>query len=116
MCPMSERIAFLGLGIMGSRMAANLDAAGFELTVWNRTRARAQEFCSAHPGARLAETPAQAARDSSVIITMLVDGPQVEAVLLGPDGAAGAAASGTLCIDCSTIGAGAARALAERLD
>ena len=113
----SERVAFLGLGIMGSRMAANLAQAGFELTVWNRTRARAEEFCSQHR-ATLAGTPAEAAVDSQIVVTMVVDGPQVEQVLLGGSGAIATARPGTLCIDCSTIGPTATReigaALAER--
>ncbi len=113
----SERVAFLGLGIMGSRMAANLAQAGFELTVWNRTRARAEEFCSQHR-ATLAGTPAEAAVDSQIVVTMVVDGPQVEQVLLGGNGAIATARPGTLCIDCSTIGPTATReigaALAER--
>ena len=100
---MSERLAFLGLGIMGSRMAANLARAGFELTVWNRTPEKAEPFCSEH-GARFARTPAEAAAGAEIVITMVVDGPQVEHVLLGPDGAAAGAARGTLCVDCSTIG------------
>jgi 3-hydroxyisobutyrate dehydrogenase-like beta-hydroxyacid dehydrogenase len=54
-----ERVAFLGMGITGSGMAANLARAGFELTVWNRTRERAEEFAEAH-GARVAATPAEA--------------------------------------------------------
>ncbi len=105
---MSRRVAFLGLGIMGSRMAANLAAAGYELTVWNRSGERAQEFVARH-GAVLAETPAQAAAGVETIVTMVVDGPQVREVLLGPDGAAAGAAEGTLCIDCSTIGPAWAR-------
>ena len=81
------RVAFLGLGIMGSRMAANLASAGFELTVWNRTAATAERFAEEH-GAKLAATPAVAAAGAELIVTMVVDGPQVEHVLLGPDGAA----------------------------
>jgi 3-hydroxyisobutyrate dehydrogenase len=112
------RVAFLGLGIMGSRMAANVARAGFELTVWNRTRATAEGFCATRPGARLAETPAAAAPEADLVVTMVVDGDQVEQVLLGTDGAATGARPGTLFIDCSTIGALAARtidaALAER--
>ena len=79
-----ERVGFLGLGIMGSRMAANLAAAGHRLTVWNRTREKAERWAAEH-GARLAEDPAGVARESEVLITMVVDGPQVEAVLLGPE-------------------------------
>jgi 3-hydroxyisobutyrate dehydrogenase-like beta-hydroxyacid dehydrogenase len=98
------RMAFLGLGIMGSRMAANLARAGFELTVWNRTQATAERFCSDHEGVKLARTPAQAAAESELVITMVVDGPQVAEVLLGDDGAARSAPEGTVCVDCSTIG------------
>jgi 3-hydroxyisobutyrate dehydrogenase len=105
------RVAFLGLGIMGSRMAANLLGAGFELTVWNRTTATAEAFSAEHPGARLAATPAEVAANGEIVITMVVDGAQVEHVLLGEDGAATAAQPGTLFIDCSTIGPGAARSI-----
>jgi 3-hydroxyisobutyrate dehydrogenase-like beta-hydroxyacid dehydrogenase len=108
------RVAFLGLGIMGSRMAANLVRAGHELTVWNRTESRAREFCERHR-ARQAATPAQAAADSEIVITMVVDGAQVEEVLLGENGVAAGAAPGSLCLDCSTIGRSATLAIAERL-
>ncbi|HWF25342.1 MAG TPA: NAD(P)-binding domain-containing protein, partial [Solirubrobacteraceae bacterium] len=70
---MPDRVAFLGLGIMGSRMAANLRRAGFELTVWNRTRSKADAFAAEH-GAEVADTPSQAAAVSDVVITMVVDG------------------------------------------
>jgi 3-hydroxyisobutyrate dehydrogenase-like beta-hydroxyacid dehydrogenase len=110
----SERVAFLGLGIMGSRMAANLGAAGFELAVWNRTAATAEQFAETH-GAHLASTPAEAAARSDIVITMVVDGPQVEELLLGEDGAAAGAAAGVLCVDCSTIGRMATLDIAERL-
>jgi 3-hydroxyisobutyrate dehydrogenase-like beta-hydroxyacid dehydrogenase len=96
---------------MGSRMAANLAAAGCELTVWNRTRATAQAFCDTHR-ATPAPTPAQAAADAEFVITMVVDGPQVQEVLLGDDGAATTAAAGTLFIDCSTIGPAATHEIA----
>jgi 3-hydroxyisobutyrate dehydrogenase len=97
-------VSFLGLGIMGSRMAANLARAGYDLTVWNRTGATAEAFASEH-GVRVAATPAKAAGASEVVITMVVDGPQVQSLLLDPDtGAAGGAVAGTLFVDCSTIG------------
>jgi 3-hydroxyisobutyrate dehydrogenase-like beta-hydroxyacid dehydrogenase len=102
---------------MGSRMAANLAGAGFELTVWNRTRATAERFAAEH-GATVAATPAQAAKDCELLFTMVVDGPQVEQVLLGAEGAVCGAPVGALCIDCSTIGPAATReigaALAQR--
>ena len=109
------RVAFLGLGIMGSRMAANLAGAGHELIVWNRTARVASEFAARHEGVTAAGTPAEAARDCRIVVTMVVDGPQVESVLLGEEGAALGARPGTLCVDCSTIGPTATRAIAARL-
>jgi 3-hydroxyisobutyrate dehydrogenase-like beta-hydroxyacid dehydrogenase len=109
-----KRVAFLGMGIMGSRMAANVARAGFELTVWNRTRERAEAVAQA-TGATLADTPSQAAADVDAVITMVVDSPQVEALLLGDNGAAGSLAEGSLVVDMSTIAASASRDIAERL-
>ncbi len=103
-------VAFLGLGIMGSRMAANLRDAGDELVVGNRSREGAEAV-----GGRVAATPAEAAAGAEVVISMVVDGPQVEAVLLGEDGAASGAAAGTLFVDMSTISPQTARSVAERL-
>jgi 3-hydroxyisobutyrate dehydrogenase-like beta-hydroxyacid dehydrogenase len=97
-----ERVGFIGLGIMGSRMAANLARAGCELVVHNRTRARAEAFAGEH-GATLATTPAEVGAGSDVVITMVVDGAQVEEVLLGEDGVAHGAKDGALCVDMSTI-------------
>jgi 3-hydroxyisobutyrate dehydrogenase-like beta-hydroxyacid dehydrogenase len=97
-----ERVGFIGLGIMGSRMAANLRRAGFELTVHNRTLATARDWAAEH-GATLAESPAAVAERSDVLITMVVDGPQVESVLLGDRGAVNGAHEGLLCLDMSTI-------------
>jgi 3-hydroxyisobutyrate dehydrogenase-like beta-hydroxyacid dehydrogenase len=109
------RVAFLGLGIMGSRMAAHLAGGEFELTVWNRTRANAEQFCAAHD-ARLAETPRDAATGAELVITMVVDGAQVEHVLLGEgNGAVHGATPGTVFVDCSTIGAVATLAIGRRL-
>jgi 3-hydroxyisobutyrate dehydrogenase-like beta-hydroxyacid dehydrogenase len=109
-----KRVAFLGMGIMGSRMAANVARAGFELVVWNRTRERADAVAEA-TGAQVAATPSQAAAGADAVITMVVDSPQVEAVLFGDNGAAGSLAEGALAIDMSTIAASASRAIADRL-
>lgn len=103
------KIAFLGLGIMGSRMAANLAQKGFELTVWNRTASRAEEFAASHAGVEVAASPQAAATDVEVVVSMVVDGAQVEAILLGDDGAASGASPGTIFLDCSTIGPEEAR-------
>jgi 3-hydroxyisobutyrate dehydrogenase len=109
-----ERIGFVGLGIMGSRMAANLRRAGYELTVYNRTRERAVAWAAEH-GGTVASTPAEVGAASDIVITMVVDGPQVEAVLLGEHGVAEGAAEGTLCVDMSTIAPGDSRRIAQVL-
>lgn len=106
------RVGWIGLGIMGSRMAANLRRAGHDLVVHNRTRATADAWAAEH-GADVAPEPA--AIRAEVVFTMLVDGEQVEQALLGPAGAARPAAADTLFVDMSTIGPAAARALGERI-
>ena len=108
------RVAFLGLGIMGSRMAANLVRARHELAVWNRTTATARTW-SATYGGRVAASPADAAAGADVAITMVVDGPQVEAVLLGDDGVVHGGIPGLLCVDMSTIGPAWATRIGARL-
>jgi 3-hydroxyisobutyrate dehydrogenase-like beta-hydroxyacid dehydrogenase len=105
--PSGDRVGFIGLGIMGSRMAANLAGAGFSLTVWNRTLETAKEWARLHGGV-VAATPAELAAASDVVITMVVDAPQVESVLFGEDGVRAGAGEGLLCIDMSTIGPSAA--------
>src|SRR5918911_5279144 len=107
-------VGFIGLGIMGSRQAANLARAGYELTVFNRTRERAEAWAAEH-GGRVAGSPGEAAEGADVVITMVVDGPQVEAMLLGEDGAAAGARAGTLFVDMSTIAPAIARSLAATL-
>lgn len=113
----ATRIGFIGLGIMGSRMAANLQRSGFEVTVWNRTTRTAEEWAAEHGGS-VAQSPAALAAEADVVFTMVVDGPQVRELLLGHDGVADGAAAGLLCVDCTTIGQAAAleigAALAER--
>src|SRR3954471_6362277 len=96
------RVAFIGLGIMGSRQAANLVTAGHKLHVFNRTRETAEAWVEAH-GATVADSPRAAAADADAVITMVVDGAQVEEMLLGDDGAAHGFPDGTLFIDCPTI-------------
>jgi 3-hydroxyisobutyrate dehydrogenase-like beta-hydroxyacid dehydrogenase len=105
-----ERVAFLGLGIMGSRMARNLREAGFDVVVWNRTRARAAEL-----GEPIADTPREAADGAGIVITMVVDAPQVEAVVLGDDGAAEGLQPGSLVVDMSTIAPSAVKLIATQL-
>jgi 3-hydroxyisobutyrate dehydrogenase-like beta-hydroxyacid dehydrogenase len=112
--PASERIGFVGLGIMGSRQAANLARAGYELTVYNRTRSTAEAWVAEHGGS-VADTPAAVGAASDVVITMVVDGEQVREALLGPDGVAAGAARGALCVDMSTIAPAQTRAIGAQL-
>jgi len=98
----SDAVAFLGLGIMGSRMAANLHGAGHDLVVWTRTPGKADAWVAQH-GGRAAATPREAAASAGVVISMVVDGAQVTDVLLGESGAAHGARSDTLFVDMSTI-------------
>src|SRR5918998_3389397 len=109
-----DSVGFVGLGIMGSRQAANLARAGYELTVFNRTRERAEAWVAEH-GGQVADSPRAVAERSDVVITMVVDGAQVEAMILGEDGALAGARPGTLFVDMSTIAPATARSLAERL-
>ncbi len=104
-------IAFLGLGIMGNGMAHNLLQHGNTLAVYNRTRAKS-EALAAH-GARVADTPFEAAQDADVIISMVGDDIASRAVWLGEQGALANARAGTLCIESGTLTPGWIRELAE---
>ena len=103
------RVGFLGLGNMGTPMALRLLAAGHELSVWNRSEARAKP--AIHEGAIAAGTPAEAELGADAVITMLSDDGAYEQVLFGPNGLADALSPGGLHISCSTISV----ALSERL-
>jgi 3-hydroxyisobutyrate dehydrogenase-like beta-hydroxyacid dehydrogenase len=83
---MPERIGFLGLGIMGSRMAANVRRAGFPLTVWTHTPGKAARWAAEHDAVAV-DTPAEVAHASEIVVSMVVDGAQVASVLLGEEGA-----------------------------
>jgi 3-hydroxyisobutyrate dehydrogenase len=109
-----DRIGFIGLGTMGSAMAANIVRAGFPLTVWNRTVGRAPEL--ADLGATFAATAGEVAAASDIVVVCVSDTPDVEAVLFGPDGVTAGAREGTLIIDCSTIAPSGSWNFAERLD
>jgi 3-hydroxyisobutyrate dehydrogenase-like beta-hydroxyacid dehydrogenase len=98
---MSERVGFIGLGIMGSGMARNLLKTGFDLTVWNRTASKAEGLV--REGASQAGSPADLAGQCDVIIVCVSDTPDVEAVLLGSQGVIEGVRAGSLVVDCSTI-------------
>jgi len=105
------KIGFIGLGNMGSAIARNLIKAGHNLTVYNRTRGRAETFASL--GASIAETPAEAAKDREVLITMLADDAAVQSVIFSPGNAIAALSPGAVHISMSTISVGLSRRLNE---
>ncbi len=108
---MAEKVGFIGLGIMGSLQAMNLAKAGIELTVFNRTREKAEDWAAEH-GGTVVDSPKAVAEASDVVITMVVDGAQVEDMI---EQALPGAREGTLFIDMSTIAPGTARDLDEKL-
>lgn len=110
---MVMRVALLGTGIMGAPMAANLAKAGFAVTVWNRTAEKAKPLEAL--GATVAADPSTAVAGADAVITMLADGPTVDAVLFGPGGAAAALADGALVVDMSSIPPATAKVHAARL-
>lgn len=109
---MTTHIGFLGTGLMGAPMAANLMKAGFTLTVWNRTEAKTEPLAAT--GARIAEAPAGVAEGADVVIVMLENGPVVTEVLFDR-GVADALAPGALVIDMASIPPATARDHAKRL-
>ena len=104
---MAERVAFIGLGIMGGPMAGHLLSAGHSLAVNTRTRARAQELLDR--GAGWADTPAQAAAEADVVFVCVPDTPDLESVVLGKDGILSVARKGMIVVDHSTISPTATR-------
>lgn len=107
MKPTSTSVGFIGLGLMGRPMALNLLKAGNAVTVWNRTRARADDVVAA--GAKLAATPREAAANADVVFMIVSDPPAVEAVLFGADGALGGLRKGSVLVDSSTVSPDLAR-------
>ncbi|MEM2111391.1 MAG: 2-hydroxy-3-oxopropionate reductase [Candidatus Bathyarchaeia archaeon] len=107
------KIGFIGLGVMGKPMALNLLKAGYQLTVWNRTKPKMEELLAM--GASGAESPKEVAEKSDVVITMVADSPDVEEVVLGPNGVIHGARKGLILIDMSTISPIVTRKIAEEL-
>ena len=103
------RVAFLGLGIMGRAMAANLVKAGHEVTVWNRTPGKDVE------GAKTAQTPREAAQGAEVVWMCVSDTKAVESVLFGADGVESSLSEGMIVVDSSTISPTATRKFADRV-
>lgn len=110
---MTEKVGFIGLGIMGQGMARNLLKAGFEVRVWNRTAARMHEL--AQDGALPTDSPVELAAACELVITCVSDTPDVEAIILGPQGVIHGIKPGALVIDMSTISPHSTRQMAASL-
>lgn len=106
-------VSFLGLGAIGTPMAAHLSRAT-KLTVWNRTASKAKSFADAY-SAHVAHTPREAAKTASVFMTCLPTSAEVDTVLFGPDGAADALEAGSVVLDCTSGDPATSRSIAERL-
>ena len=112
-----ERVAFLGLGVMGGPMAGHLARAGYEVTVYNRTRERAETWADTH-GGRVADSPAEAARGAQAVLACVGRDEDLREVTLGADGAFGSLEPGAVFVDHTTVSAAIARELsaeAERI-
>lgn len=107
-------VAFIGMGIMGSRMAANLLKNGHTLSVHNRSKDKAMELVER--GARWAQTPAQALDGADVVITMLAAPAAVEAVAFQKEGILSEAREGVIWMDCSTVDPAFSKRMAEAAD
>lgn len=106
-------VAFIGMGTMGAPMALNLLQAGHSVVVHNRNRDR--ELPVATAGAKRAASPQEAAQEADIIITCVSDGPDVEAVMVGPEGVVHGAKAGAIAIDMSTISPTITRTIAATL-
>jgi 2-hydroxy-3-oxopropionate reductase len=111
---MAEKVGFIGLGIMGWPMAKNLMEAGYELVLQNRTPEKAEELAK-EGNATTAENPREVAEACDIVITMLPDSPDVEAVVSGEDGVLGGIRHGALLVDMSTISPVVTEELAEKV-
>ncbi|MCI0685865.1 MAG: NAD(P)-dependent oxidoreductase [Sporichthyaceae bacterium] len=106
-------VAVIGLGAMGGRIAARLLATGHDITVWNRTPAKAEPFLA--QGARLAGTPAEATAAADAVFVMVADPAALAEVTEGPDGIAAGARAGTTVLQMATVGVGPTRRLTDAL-
>ena len=110
---MNPKIGFIGLGIMGRPMSKNLIKAGYELTVYNRSRGPMDELAAM--GANTANSPKQVAENSDIVITIVTDTPDVEQVILGPNGVIEGVLKDMVVIDMSTISPSVTRSIAAKL-
>ncbi len=112
---MIKQVAFLGLGLMGGSMAANLARHGYQVKAWNRTSDRLEVSIAAEAGATVVDSIDAAVNDVEIVFTCVGDIPDVEEVLLGEAGVVNYAQPNTLVVDMSTIGSVAAKEIGRKL-
>ena len=108
------RVSFLGLGVMGYPMAGHLARAGHQIRVYNRTPAKAEQWCAEYPG-QIVATPAEAAQDAEIILVCVGHDEDVQAVINGKHGVAEGLSTGAIVVDHSTTSAQLARDMAAQL-
>lgn len=111
---MKPKVGLIGLGLMGLPMGRNLLKAGFSLTVWNRTREKAEKLST--EGAKVGNSPREVAAESDVIFTIVSDPPALEQVLWGEQGALAGLHKGSVLIDSSTVSPALARRVSKACD
>ena len=111
---MSEKVGFIGLGTMGQPMAGRILGAGFPLTVWNRTSTKTADL--AQKGAKVAGSPKEVAAQSDIFVSMIADGPALEAITFGESGILAGAKSGNVFIDMSTVDPEASSRVAKAVE
>ena len=109
------KLAFLGLGVMGGPMAAHLQKAGHDVTVYNRTAEKAQAWVDTHGGA-MAKTPREAAKDAEIVFSCVGNDDDLRSVCLGGDGAFGGMTKGAIFVDHTTVSAAVTRELYAAAD
>ena len=111
---MTEKLAFIGLGVMGFPMAGHLQQAGHSVTVWNRSSDKARSWCEQYRGQR-ADTPAGAAANAAIIMTCVGNDDDLREVVLGDNGILAGICEGSTLVDHTTTSAEVARELADKL-
>ncbi|OAN71174.1 oxidoreductase [Sulfitobacter sp. EhC04] len=109
------KLAFLGLGVMGAPMAGHLQKAGHDVTVYNRTAAKAEDWVKTHGGA-MAKTPRAAVKDAEVVMACVGNDDDLRSVCLGDDGAFGGMTAGAIFVDHTTVSAAVTRELYKAAD
>ncbi|WP_257786733.1 NAD(P)-dependent oxidoreductase [Sulfitobacter alexandrii] len=109
------KLAFLGLGVMGAPMAGHLQKAGHDVTVYNRTASKAEDWASAHGGS-MARTPREAVKDAEVVMACVGNDDDLRSVCLGDDGAFAGMTAGAIFVDHTTVSAAVTRELYKTAD